>query len=369
MKIDRDNIRALKLEYFRRSKDAAQKLIEDGNLEGAKADLEWIETSSYLIAITEKSNRARLSVIIAFVCLLTAGLTWSLHVNTTQVSFEVVTKNVSLTLSESWTSRCKFTPDSVHVNNVENLNAPGLKLPIIRDSQKELTTISLEGKKISVQGLHLSSGAKVELNSADGKHNLFVKNSSLKGEFYVEEASLKIETADKSNKIPINAEPPETIDFATAKTSADPVLFELVLGGKNKWQIYGFKVTDINFLEENPPGSGNFESVILSGKVKLPEFGQVENLRKWDRLTLKGVQSRRIELSNVKNEIHIFFEGTASEILVGPKAFEKNLTPTYLEYFYHQKRLAFFWSIVLFLWGMLWSVKNTIFKEGFEGKG
>jgi hypothetical protein len=132
--------------------------------------------------------------------------------------------------------------------------------------------------------------------------------------------------------------------------------------------MYGFNAKEIGFLEESRPGSGHFGSVILSGNVKLPDTGKTENLGKWDHLILKGVQSRRIEFSNAENGIHVFFEGTVSKVLVGPQGFEKNLTPTYLEYIYHQQRLGFFWSVIVFLWGMLWSIRHMIFREGFVGK-
>jgi hypothetical protein len=59
--------------------------------------------------------------------------------------------------------------------------------------------------------------------------------------------------------------------------------------------------------------------------------------------------------------INIIFEGTARQIQVGPEGFERNLVPTYLQYFYHQQSLAFFWSTIGFLWGILWSIRKTIF--------
>jgi hypothetical protein len=47
---------------------------------------------------------------------------------------------------------------------------------------------------------------------------------------------------------------------------------------------------------------------------------------------------------------------------IGPKGFEKNLAPSLLEYFYHHQRFGFFWGVVAFLWGILWGLKETIFK-------
>lgn len=370
MKIDRALIKALNLEYIRRSKQTARKLMEDEDLKGAKADLEWVEVASHIIAVAERGKRLRLSVMIAFVCLLIAGLAWTLRIRSTQLSFEVVTRNVSLTLSEDWSSRHQFTPNRVSINNVVKVSAPGLILPRTSDTQEELTTISLEGKKIIVDAISLLSGAKIELSSGDETLNLFVKDSPVSGELFVEKADIVIETEDDSIAISVDSgpEPPETIGFTTAKTGADPVWFELGRGGKNRW-LSGFKSREIGFLEENPPASGNFESVILSGTVRLPETGKAENLQIWDSLILKGVQSRRVGFSNAKNGIHVLFEGTVSGILVGPQGFEKNLMPTYLEYIYHQQRLTFFWSVVVFLWGMLWSIRNMIFREGLLGKG
>ena len=74
---------------------------------------------------------------------------------------------------------------------------------------------------------------------------------------------------------------------------------------------------------------------------------------------IEGVEGRLRKVGH-GSEIELVFEGTVETLLLGPKGFEKNLSPSYLEYLYVRKPLAFFWGAVVFLWGLLWRVRKMI---------
>ena len=77
-----------------------------------------------------------------------------------------------------------------------------------------------------------------------------------------------------------------------------------------------------------------------------------------DQLIASGVHSTRFEIASDKHGFKIIFQGTVKEIKAGPSGFEQDLLPTWLEYLYHQEQLAFFWSVIVFLWGVFWGLRN-----------
>lgn len=119
----------------------------------------------------------------------------------------------------------------------------------------------------------------------------------------------------------------------------------------------------IGFVEEFPPGSGNMESVIGSGELTLLETDRKVILSALDHLTLGKAKSRRLELSKADNGLRVqaIFEGSVSKVLVGTEDFSDNLTPTYLQYLYHQQGLKLFWGALVFLMGIMWRIRSTIF--------
>ena len=78
-----------------------------------------------------------------------------------------------------------------------------------------------------------------------------------------------------------------------------------------------------------------------------------------ERLSLEQLRGRITEL-RIDKQIHLSLEGDVADIVIGTKGFERNLMPTYLEYFRSHPSLGFFWSAAVFLAGSLWSAKRLL---------
>lgn len=377
---NREILSRLDSERVRRIKAASLKLLDNDDLEGAERDLAWVETSSKVIVSIQKTERFVWLVAIGFFALLFVGLACTLSIFSTQVSFEVITESLTLTLDKDWSVRewSKRNPDfaanQIFVNNVDMIRALGLDMDIrkqIRQQEGELKIIDIRGQKISLNRLALMrnpSGVPqpaktapnelpqvVELRFQNDILELYAKESVLLAELFVEDAEITVEAGDATIVQTIASEVPETINAETIRTHADPVWFKLA--GRGDWRLKGFQVREIGFSEADSGGASDFKSAIRSGTVTILETGFSEELREEDRLDLKHVKARRLEISGAENGMRVFFEGTASDISAGPQGFEKNLSPTILEYFYHQKPLAIFWSTFVFLCGMLWRLR------------
>lgn len=356
--MDRETIERLYSERTRRINEASEKLLEKDDQEGAEKDLAWADMASQVLASAHRSARLLWYVIITCACLLIVGLVWTMHISSTLISLEIASENVTMTLKGKWLSNYDFVSDKFFINNIRKIRAPGLDIP--KNPGQESVAIDLQGKEITLNNLSLTENAEIEMTVKGNDLKFFVKGASLKGEFLVQNADLTLEMGMEMEQEKIEKEIPEPISFETFRTAAEPVRFELA--SKEKWHLRGLQVSQIGFMEENPPGSGKFESAVRSGRFRLPETGFKDELREADRLILKKIkQSRRLEISKTEKGVKIFFEGSVAEILAGPKGFEKDLTPTWLEYLYHQKLVTIFWSAIVFLFGMLWRIRNIIF--------
>ena len=87
------------------------------------------------------------------------------------------------------------------------------------------------------------------------------------------------------------------------------------------------------------------------------------DLREGDLLTVRPAATAVLEAKGDKGVIHMSVNGAVSALRVGDSATKTELAPSYLEYLYNKKSLAFFWSAIVLLWGLIWSVRNTVYRQ------
>ena len=350
-------------ERTQRYNDAARKLLEHDDVDGAKAQLNWVDTSGKVLASTKHATMLKWSVLIMFLCIVLVGLAWTLRISFSHVALDVTTGNVVFTLRQGWQSDYQFIVDRLSISHLADVKAPGLGLTA-KVKPEEAMWLEFQGKDMTLNNITLQASANVELSIDGNELLLFVKNSTVSGTVNVRNAEMVVEIEDITEQRSVELaenDPPETIAFTTAATGAAPVQIRFTT--RQDWRLRGLHVRALGFVEEYPPGSGNFESVIRSGSVSVLETGVEEELRHTDYLTLKDAKSRRFELVTAKDGVQVVFEGGAAQILAGPQDFAKNLTPTWFQYLKRQERLKIFWGGVLFLSGLLWRIRNTIWSS------
>jgi hypothetical protein len=355
--MDKHLLKRFQAERARRFDEAAQKLLEQSDVETAKKYLDWAETSTKLLAASQQAARRKWTLIIIVVCVLLVGLAWTLRISFTHLTLDVTTGNVRMTLRKAWIGDQQLAVEKVFINNLTDIAAPGLNLAVTAD--QGLSWMALQGTGITLNKLTLSADARVELKVRENELQWVVKMSSLSGTLQVQNAELTIKTENNTETTSlVDKIPPEPIRFQ-AQTSAAPI--ELRFVTKENWRLRNLQVQALDFVEENPPGEGKFQSVIRSGKMVLQENSFTQELQEADELTLKNPQSRQLELSNAENGVRVLFDGSAAQILIGSQDFQQNLTPTYFEYLARQKWLTVFWGAVVFLSGLIWRIRDTIF--------
>ena len=306
-----------------------------------------------------KKDRWPLSI--GIICLFVIWLAWILPINRVEVSFEVVSRNISLKLSRDWELKSSLPVKSLFVNNLHKVSAPELDIGFLRnvDMDQEPVRLILEGDYIRLKKLALPKDATIDLTSYGHKLILYSKGAPLCGMIDVANVNLTLVTEHDEGIAPIfkKTEDIETIRFESVEAPGTPVKIDCKT--TTTWKMRNFQASSIHFSHDSDT-SGKFESTVKSGRIKLLETGLEHELREYDLLMLKDIKTRRLECSKTDEGIKLFFRGSVSAIEAGPGGFRKNLAPTWLEYLYHQKKSGFFWSAVVSLWGLLWSFKNTI---------
>ena len=351
----------------------AQLLLADNTENAADIDIRVRHIEAYtklLTVIGPRPSREWIwAGIVALVCIAGASLLWSLHVRKTKITFHIQTEALEIMLGApwSWSGNLPLETNLVRFEALTTLSGLALGTPI--ENPKGDAWIEVRGGDASLKQLDLGSSSVLAIERGSNGHlDCYVRGTVVKGRFIVwgesqlsvgEDTMAAVRTL-KTHRTGESIEVPETIEFRAQVDKAPPMRFQA--RPREPWILRNVPVQNLSFSQEFPgePGERSFVSTILKGTLTLHDIAETLTLREQDRLSLTGVQGRVVEL-RAEDSINVIFEGTAEEILIGPPGGAQNRAPSYLEYFYHQKPLAFFWSAIIFLWGILWSVRRTMF--------
>ncbi len=295
---------------------------------------------------------------IGLLCIVLAGLGMNIHVGSTTAIIELDVTEAAFTLSHPWTTPDDIHARSIYINNLSEISAPGLPEALNQKSQEPFD-FQADGKNQILHKLNFKANTEIELVKNQSKLDFYIKRNNFDASLSLTSSKWQIETEEGITTDSVKAEIPETINLKTRKIGAEPIL--LRFDGSQKWQVQGLKVKQLRFLTEEIPGSGQFVSTIQSGTVKIPESDFSKKLNMSDILDIKGITESRIEIVDSPKTLKVRIHAKVENLHSGPSDYRQNLMPTFMEYLYHQKKLAFFWSVMGFLWGVLWFVKKTIF--------
>jgi hypothetical protein len=309
------------------------------------------------------------SIIIGSICLICIAFAWTNRIKTVNISFEAVSSNVTIHLTENWTLTSSFYVKELYINNLNTVIATDIDINFSRfidgnlDIDIEPAVLTMEGKNICIKELILPKGAKIDMSLTNDIFAIYTKGEPVYCRIDTKDAELVLIEGDEEKSKRINAF--EYIRIKSSKAFSFPTELKFTLEEDN-FKLRNLKTSSIKFLEEYPPGTGIFESTIKSALIRIIETDDKEILREGDILTIDNIMTRRLDFRMIKNiGIKAFFEGSVSNVLAGTKKYERDLAPNFIEFIYNQNQLGFFWSAVVFLWGILWSLKNSIFGNKF----
>ncbi|MCX6142372.1 MAG: hypothetical protein NTZ35_04055 [Ignavibacteriales bacterium] len=354
MKLTNDILKKLRREYRQGVEESVEFLL-NGNVEKAKENLEKAQLYSQILGSQSHRSQRAWSFVLAFCCLLIAGFALVLRVPTTPVAIDLVAKGVAFsTVDPSF--RAEVRGKECYVDNIDTIWSMN---PLPKAPDQRAILISMKGRGIVLNDITPSMPVRLELEQSNDELAIYIKADTVRGTLSILEGSVELHETTRliaGQKVP-------SVYFFEAfapHMGNDPV--KLAANTNVSWRLSGFSVDSLVFFEENPPGSGQLESTILSGKIRLPESSRQLEIREGEMLHMMIRQCQRLLVSQDTNRIRVRFEGLVAKLTAGVKRSEINYMPTYLEYVYHNQQMAFFWSCILFVWTLLWGVKNALVK-------
>ena len=344
------------------------RLLDGVEARELRPELEEIDAYSRLLSTRppKKEGRSWLwPAGVAFVCVVAAGVLWGLKIPQTHVSMTVDTDSVTATLAKPWRIDDAFHSPLMHFERLSKINAPNLGLAIDQGSGD--AWFELNGGHIDLQMLEVDKNGTVELFTDQDEVDIFASRARLTGKITVT-GKVNVTAGPRAGETSVNGsyqiDIPETVEFAVSRPQSVPS--QLTVHSPEPWSLGRPQATHLSFAREEIKGAGErwLTSGIKSGTARFDDTAwPALELREGDLLTMRPAQSAVLDARGAKGVIHMTVNGAVSGLRVGDSTTKTELAPSYLEYLYNKKSLAFFWSAIVFLWGLIWSVRNTIFRQ------
>lgn len=348
---------------------AMQKAV-DAALAGKSEDLDRfmrdVATCDRLLSALPP-NRWRESLIAAcvgLICVSLIGLAWTLRIPGTKFTLAVEGDGVTVALASpwSWSGGLAIDPVPARLADFSLIEVPSAQSVGKRLEGRPWAEIS--GGQVMLNRLAAEDGSQITFEyGADGALRIFARNATFSGEMTVQGAA-KIVGGSEVTRQDVNhlLSPafPETVRFLADGTGAIPA--RLALHPSEALALNDMPVRGISFTREVPdrPGSIVFVSTIGGGSITLSDVARTVKLRKGEALFLKGLSGRITDIQ-IDGMIKVLFQGSAEEIRLGAAGFDRNLSPTVIDYLYHNQRVPLVWSGLVFLWGIIWSTRKFLF--------
>jgi hypothetical protein len=347
---------------------AAQRLLNGETSRDAQADLDDIDAYSKVLDAIGPSKARRLNWIapagVGLVCVAVAGLLWSVKVPRTSISMAAQTGTMRFSLAQRWQIEDVFHAKLMHFERLSTIQAPNLGLSI--DEASPDAWFVLRGDAIDLQTLDIGRGARVEINNDPGEIDLYASGAPLSGKLTVS-GKVTVTAGPRAGETTVDAsyelEIPETVEFAVLKPQRIPSQLS-VHSPTAAWKLGRISTAQLDFTREEKRDAGerSLTSALRSGTLRFDDTSSTLDLREGDYVRIRPTESAVLLTRGAENAIHVTLNGLVSSVRVGDGASQRNLAPSYLEYLYGKKSLGFFWGAVVFLWGLIWSVRNTVFR-------
>lgn len=153
----------------------------------------------------------------------------------------------------------------------------------------------------------------------------------------------------------------ETLYVETTVGGPQPVQLALRLDQGEQLVFQQINVDSLRFVREvgTSLGQREFVSTIYAANLSLLDSGASESLGAGTLLELKGFVGR-VRQIKIGERVEVQAEGTTARVLAGPPGYQRDLTPSYLQFLKSNKQLGLLWASVFFVWGLLWSGKRLL---------
>lgn len=345
-----------------RIQKAAKRFVNSDDSRALISDLEEIAACSQLLSAMERRYTWIWPVSIAVACIAVAGALWSTRIPRSNISMAVDSDSVRLTLAKPWRSENTFHSSFMRLDRLTTIEAPNLGLAL--DDTSNDAWVELAGGRIDLATIEIERDAELELYTDGGIVTIYASRAPLKGKITIAGNTtllagprVGVTTVNTTSQTDI----PETIEFTVAKPQSSPS--RMTVHAQDRFDLGSPQAAQINFTHEDVVGAdeATFSSGIKSGTIRFRDTAWAPlQLREEDRLAMRPSESAALRIRGSGGEIHLILNGPVADLLLGDSHRATELAPSYLEYLYNERSLYLFWGAIVFLWGVLWSVRNTV---------
>jgi hypothetical protein len=327
--------------------------------------LERIRAYTTLLAALppNPTHEKRWAMAIAIAAALTAGLLWGTRLPRTRVLVNVDASALELTLAEAWSMAGSDAPAASPGVRIDALTALSGSLVNLKGETND-AWLRADGYRVRPAELSLEKNGQlvIQMAARDGAVQWFSRGARLSGVIEIDGAgTLSAGASNGQTDSTYNGALSDVESVRFSSSGANAVATMLAFGPITSWTIRDLAVNRLSFSwdERAQPGGAARRTPVIGGEVTLFDSSTKVPLGDGERLSLQDLRGRIVEL-RIDKQIHLRVEGDVGEIIIGPKGFERTLTPTYLEYFRSHPSISVFWSAAVFVAGSLWSAKRLL---------
>jgi hypothetical protein len=344
----------LPFELNRKVKDLLEKSKKEDITESEK---KWIKNTLNLLEISEKlqsppKKSNTWSVVSVLICIALASLLLWLKVGDIGFIKSLASNDFSLIIQ---TNEVNLIID-FHANQLSEIQISNAQRSL-NDSNNNLE-LKVEGKSMTLNELESEPNAFVHIKNYNNNTEISILNSKISGSLVVYLGNIKVPAYFESQVK--DSLDPEFIDFQL--DSSDSVFPSTIyLETKNNLNLLnGKKINDIGFLSEyiENMDESKQQSSIIYGKLKIPSINWETELNSKEVLLFENLEAYITGFTITEDLMEIKLTGRARSIKTGYFDTVKNQCPTLLEFLYKNQPLVLFWSVIVFLWGLIKSVKD-----------
>jgi hypothetical protein len=311
--------------------------------------------------IREVWKRHGSSVLIACVLVAVPLLTTLRWPGGLRVSGRLVAGTVTMVLDDGLQIEpdLDLDPPQVRLSGLQLVQAP----PELAIEAIEATSVAFRAARITLSAIHLGAGSELTLDSGAGTSTWLAaggKQGSLnfeaQGPLSMSAGGRSLTTVEASNPLALSARAKGSNALPLSLSGGQPRGFSF------RSLPTAPAISLIRFGRRAATDSIGtaFVSTVVSGTIQLLDVAKEVKLDPGAAVLIDGIHGHLFQFDQTESGYMVGLSGIASHVSVGPAGFAEDLTPTCLDYLYHQEWIKMMWAAALVGFAFLTKVRSWL---------
>jgi hypothetical protein len=261
-----------------------------------------------------------------------------------RVSGKVLAGSVTMLLAQDLDEEpdLELTPPIASLRGIEWLRPP----TELASSLAATSSLDLSGSALRLSSVRVASKSMLTLDRTGDGFVLQVSGGGTSLRFETRGA-LKLKLEDR--ELGTTAATGDSVSFSTGASGKSAVALALRAAAKEGVRTENISVSLLRFGRRHAADGGGaaFASSVISGSVTLVDVAHTTELDRGAAIQLEGFHGHIVQLEAIPNGYALTFAGKVDKVRLGPPGFAEDLTPTTLDFLYHQSWIQMVWASAL----------------------